>query len=239
MKILLTTLNSKYVHSNLALKYLYTVVAGEYSDVQVREFTINQDLTYIYTELIRANCDMVCFSCYIWNIEKIRELASDLKKARPSLKICLGGPEFSAGAADFAMEHPWADYILCGEGEYSFYRLCQILTESEAHRCDPPPEELLMTVPGLVYRGFDGRIYVNQQMEPMDFNHIPFPYSILECQKDQVVYYESVRGCPFSCSYCLSSIEKTLRPLQLERVKAELGYFLREKVMQEIHRQNV
>ncbi|MDD6816788.1 MAG: B12-binding domain-containing radical SAM protein, partial [Firmicutes bacterium] len=82
MKILLTSLNSKYVHSNLALKYLYTVAAGEYSDVEVREFTINQDLTYIYTELIRANYDMVCFSCYIWNIEKIKQLASDLKKAR-------------------------------------------------------------------------------------------------------------------------------------------------------------
>ena len=232
MKILLTTLNSKYVHSNLALKYLYTVVAGEYSDVEVREYTINQDLSYIYTELVRANCDMVCFSCYIWNIEKTRQLASDLKKALPSLKICVGGPEFSADAADFALQNPWADYILCGEGEYAFYRLCQILAESEAHHCDPPPEELLMTVPGLVYRGFDGRVYVNGQMEPMDFNLIPFPYSILDCEADQVAYYESVRGCPFRCSYCLSSIDKTLRPLDMDRVKAELGYFLHKKVMQ-------
>lgn len=232
MKILLTTLNSKYVHSNLALKYLYTVVAGEYSDVEVREFTINQDLSYIYTELVRANCDMVCFSCYIWNIEKTKELASNLKKAKPSLKICLGGPEITAFGSDFAVKHPWADYLLCGEGEYPFYRLCQVLEDSEAHTCDPPPEELLQTVPGLIYRGFDGRVYVNGPMEPMDFNHIPFPYSILDCAQDQVVYYESARGCPFRCSYCLSSIEKTMRPLHLDRVKAELGYFLRKKVMQ-------
>ena len=232
MKILLTTLNSKYVHSNLALKYLYTVVAGEYSDVEIREFTINQDLSYIYTELVRANYDMVCFSCYIWNIEKIKELAENLKMARPALKICLGGPEATAAGPGFMVENPWADYILCGEGEYPFYRLCQVLADSEAHECDPPPEELLQTVPGLIYRGFDGKTYVNEQMEPMDFNHIPFPYSILDCESDQVVYYESVRGCPFRCSYCLSSIEKTMRPLHLDRVKAELGYFLHKKVMQ-------
>ena len=232
MKILLTTLNSKYVHSNLALKYLYTVVAGEYSDVEIREFTINQDLSYIYTELVRANCDMVCFSCYIWNIEKIKQLASDLKKALPSIKICLGGPEVSADGPTFAVENPWADYILCGEGEYPFYRLCQVLEESRKYECDPPPEELLQTVPGLIYRGFDGKVYVNEQMEPMDFNHIPFPYSILDCKDDQVVYYESVRGCPFRCSYCLSSIDKRMRPLHLDRVKAELGYFLHKKVMQ-------
>lgn len=232
MKILLTTLNSKYVHSNLALKYLYTVIAGEYSDAQVREFTINQDLNYIYTELVRANCDMVCFSCYIWNIEKTKELASALKKARPELKICLGGPEATAGGHAFALQNPWADFLLCGEGEYSFYRLCQVLKESKLHHCDPPPEELLQTVPGLIYRGFDRKVYVNPQMEPMDFNKVPFPYSILDCASDQVVYYESVRGCPFRCSYCLSSIEKTMRPLHIDRVKAELGYFLHKKVMQ-------
>ncbi|MDD7602534.1 MAG: DUF4080 domain-containing protein [Firmicutes bacterium] len=227
MKILLTSLNSKYVHSNLALKYLYTVTAGKYSDVEVREFTINQDLTDIYTELVRANYDMVCFSCYIWNIEKIKELASDLKKARPEMRICLGGPEISADSVDFAVKHPWADYILRGEGEYPFYRLCQVL-----HQEGERDEELLKTVPGLLYRGKDGKIYVNSPMEPMDFNEIPFPYSILDCRPDQVVYYESVRGCPFRCSYCLSSVDKTLRPLAMDRVKADLRYFLFKKVMQ-------
>ncbi|MCI8608256.1 MAG: DUF4080 domain-containing protein [Firmicutes bacterium] len=225
MKILLTTLNSKYVHSNLALKYLYTVVADEYSDVEVREFTINQEPIYIYTELLDGGYDMICFSCYIWNIEGIKALASDLKKAKPDMKICLGGPAVSHEGLRFAVEHPWADLILCGEGEYSFYRLCQIMMMGEE------TSGSLKTVPGLIYQ-VDGNIYANDQMEPMDFNLIPFPYSILNCKADQVVYYESVRGCPFRCTYCLSSIDKTLRPLKLERVKSDLKYFLYKKVMQ-------
>ncbi|MBR3707311.1 MAG: cobalamin B12-binding domain-containing protein, partial [Firmicutes bacterium] len=104
MKILLTTLNSKYVHSNLALKYLYTVVAGEYSDVEVREYTINNDPDYVYSELVRANYDMVCFSCYIWNIEQIKILGRELKLARPEIKICVGGPEVSYCGPEFARE---------------------------------------------------------------------------------------------------------------------------------------
>ena len=103
------------------------------------------------------------------------------------------------------MENPWADYILCGEGEYSFYRLLEVLRESgEGNR--------LATVPGLVYRD-GGKIYVNPQMEPMNFNSIPFLYSMVECETDKVIYYESSRGCPFRCSYCLSSIEKSVRAL--------------------------
>lgn len=222
MKILLTTLNSKYVHSNLALKYLYTVVADQYSEVDVREFTINNDSDFVYSELVRANYDMVCFSCYIWNIEHIRILGENLKAARPELLICLGGPEVSYLGHEFARQNPWADYILCGEGEYSFYRFCQVLNE---------PSEPLETVPGLIYRR-DGKIFVNGTIEPMDFNSIPFPYSVLDCEKDRVVYYESSRGCPFSCSYCLSSAEKTVRCLNLQRVKSELGYFLYKNVMQ-------
>ena len=222
MKILLTTLNSKYVHSNLALKYLYTVVAGEYSDVKVCEYTINNDPDYVYGELVRADCDMVCFSCYIWNIEHIKRLGKLLRAARPELKICLGGPEVSYCGPDFARENPWVDFILCGEGEYSFYRFCQVLNE---------PVKLYETVPGLIYRR-NGKIYVNGQIEPMDFNLIPFPYSILDCEADRVVYYESSRGCPFGCSYCLSAAECGVRTLDMDRVKSEIGYFIYKKVMQ-------
>ncbi len=221
MKILLTTLNSKYVHTNLALKYLYTVVADTYSDLEMREFTINQEPGYIYGEILRGKYDLVCFSCYIWNIEQIKALAADLKKARPDLRLCLGGPEVSYDGAAFAAQNRWADLLLCGEGEYSFYRLCQVLSEGGA----------LETVPGLIYRQ-DGKIYVNAQMEPLDFNVVPFPYAVLDCDPKQVIYYESARGCPFRCTYCLSSIEKNKRPLALDRVRAELSYFLRKKVMQ-------
>lgn len=124
MKILLTTLNSKYVHANLALKYLYTVVAGEYSDVEAREFTINNDPHYVYGEILRGGYDMVCFSCYIWNIEQIRKLAADLKMACPELLLTAGGPEASSRGPAFARENPWVDFVLRGEGEYPFYRLC-------------------------------------------------------------------------------------------------------------------
>lgn len=222
MKILLTTLNSQYVHSNPALKYLYTVTAEGQNDIELREFTINNEPNYIYGELVRANYNMVCFSCYIWNIEQTKAVAADLKKARPDVKICLGGPEVSFDAHIFAMENPWVDYILCGEGEYSFYRFVQLLGNKETS---------LNTVPGLVYR-HDGKIYVNPQMEPMDFNRVPFLYSVLDCEADKVVYYESARGCPFKCGYCLSSIDKKIRPLSLDRVKADLAYFLYKNVMQ-------
>lgn len=222
MKILLTTLNSKYVHSNLALKYLYTVVAGENSHVDVREFTINNDPGYIFSELVRANYDMVCFSCYIWNIEQIKVLARDVREARPEMKILVGGPEVSYCGPEFMRENPWADFVLCGEGEYSFYRLCQVL-ESPDRRFD--------TVPGLIYRQ-EGKIYVNGLLEPMDFNMIPFPYSVLDCEEDRVVYYESSRGCPFRCSYCLSAAETSVRFLDMDRVKSELGYFLYKKPAQ-------
>jgi len=222
MKILLTTLNSQYVHSNPALKYLYTVTADTSADIDIREFTINNETSYIYGEILRANYDIVCFSCYIWNIEQIKSLASDLKKAKPNMLICLGGPEVSFDAHIFAADNKWVDMILCGEGEYPFFRLCQVLKD---------PELPLNTVPGLVYKA-GGRIYVNPQIEPMDFNCIPFLYSILECEPDKVVYYESTRGCPFKCAYCLSSIDKSIRALSLDRVKADLGYFLYKKVMQ-------
>lgn len=222
MKILLTTLNSQYVHSNPALKYLYTVAADAAEEVSIQEFTINNEYSYVYGELVRANYDMVCFSCYIWNIEQTKVLAADLKKARPDMKICLGGPEVSYDSHIFALENPWVDFILCGEGEYSFYRFLEVLDDEE------PP---FNTVPGLVYHQ-DGKIYINPQTEPMDFNAIPFLYSLLECESDRVVYYESSRGCPFRCAYCLSSIEKTVRPLDLDRVKSDLRYFLYKKVMQ-------
>lgn len=222
MKILLTTLNSQYVHSNPAIKYLYTVTADTPDDVAVREFTINNEYSYIYGELVRANYDMVCFSCYIWNIEQTKALCADLKKAKPHVKICLGGPEVTFDSHIFAMENPWADFIICGEGEYPFYRLLEILREDE------PP---FHTVPGLVYRQ-NGKIYINQQIEPMDFNSVPFLYSVLECEGDRVIYYESSRGCPFNCGYCMSCLEKSVRALKLDRVKNDLRYFLYKKVMQ-------
>ncbi len=230
MKILLSTLNSQYVHSNLAIRYLYTVIVNEDVECDMREFSINNDLNYIFNEIVRANYDIVCFSCYLWNIEETVKLCSDLRKAKPGLKIIIGGPEVSFDAVDFMETNPWADFLISGEGEYPFFRLIQILTGKKLSP-ELSFEEELSTVPGLTYRS-RGMIFVNDVIEPLDFNTIPFPYSVLEPEKDKVVYYESSRGCPFRCSYCLSSIDKTVRALDISRVEQELRYFLFKDLMQ-------
>ena len=117
MKILLTTLNSQYVHSNLAIRYMYTVIANEDCEAEIREFSINNDLNYIYNEIVRANYDLVCFSCYLWNIEETTTLASDLKKAKPEMKILIGGPETSFDGVEYMEKNDWCDFVISGEGE--------------------------------------------------------------------------------------------------------------------------
>ncbi|MEF9921472.1 MAG: cobalamin-dependent protein, partial [Anaerovoracaceae bacterium] len=222
MKILLTTLNSKYIHSNLALKYLYGVVAQSGCNVELKEFTINNEDNYIYTELVRANYDIVCFSCYIWNIEKIKIICENLKKAKPEVKILVGGPEVSYDSVTFMEENPAIDYLLRGEGEYPFFQFCKnIVLEDDD----------FSSVGGMVFRK-DGEITVNPQGETPDFEKVPFPYEALDCETDKVLYYEASRGCPYRCSYCLSSIDKTIKALPLERVRRDLGYFIFKEVKQ-------
>ena len=230
MKVLLTTLNSQYVHSNLAIRYLYTVIVNEDCEADLREFSINNEKDYIYSEIMRANYDMVCFSCYLWNIEETTVLAADLKKAKPDLKILIGGPETSFDGIEYMNQNPWCDFMISGEGEYPFFRLIQLLT-GKRQALDMTEEDELSTIPGLTYR-IGNLIYVNDQIDPLDFDSIPFPYSVLEPEKDKVVYYESSRGCPFRCSYCMSSIDKTVRSLDIHRVERELKYFLFKEVDQ-------
>ena len=127
MRILLTTLNSKYVHSNLALKYLYGVSVGSGLDISLQEFTINSDSDYVYGEIVRGGYDLICFSCYIWNIEEIKILASEVKKACPDTKILLGGPEVSFETQELMRENPWIDFVIRGEGENGFFEFCKAL----------------------------------------------------------------------------------------------------------------
>lgn len=243
MKILLAALNAKYVHSNLALRYLYETGrrAGLSADqLTLQEFTINNEAGYIYGEILRGGCDLVCFSCYIWNIRQIRELASDLKKARPDLVILLGGPEVSYESAAFLTENPYVDGILRGEGEAAFGQLCQRLLAGVAASPDdgsePGAAGLLIKgcLPGLsslVWR--DGvLIRDNGPGETQEMAAVPFPYFHLPPAADKVVYYEASRGCPYRCSYCLSSLEKTIRPLPLDRTLSELSWFLERQVRQ-------
>jgi len=221
MRILLTTLNSKYIHSNLALKYLYCVAAGSDLDVSMREFTINNEKDYIYTEIIRGGYDYVCFSCYIWNITQINELCASLKKASPEMKIILGGPEVSYETKEYMKEHPWAEAVIRGEGEYAFFRLCRDLSLGDGFD----------DVPGLTWRK-DGGIAENPEGPLLKMDQLPFPYETLEIEDDKVIYYESSRGCPYRCSYCLSSLDKSIRTLSLQRTRRDLGYFLMKGVRQ-------
>ncbi|WP_312094819.1 B12-binding domain-containing radical SAM protein [Aminipila sp.] len=222
MKILLTTLNAKYIHSNLALKYLYMSAVENRRAIDIREFTINNDDDYIYTEIIRGGYSVICFSCYIWNIARIVYLAENIKKARPDIKILMGGPEVSYDSIEFLRRHKYVDYIIVGEGEEVFKEFVDTFISGAGS---------FERIRGLIYRA-NGKIYVNPAADLQDFENVPFPYSFLLPKDDKIVYYESVRGCPFRCSYCLSSIEKHVRPLPLERVKKELGFFLFKHVKQ-------
>lgn len=222
MKILLTTLNAKYIHSNLALKYLYMSAIENRRAIDMREFTINNPEDYVYTEIIRGGYNVICFSCYIWNITKTLYLAENIKKARPDIKILLGGPEVSYDSIEFMRKHKYVDYIIVGEGEEVFKDFVKSYTSEERS---------FEKIKGLIYRE-NGKIYVNPVSDLQEFENVPFPYSFLIPKEDKIIYYESVRGCPFRCSYCLSSIEKHVRPLPLERVKKELDFFIFKKVKQ-------
>ena len=222
MKILLTTLNSKYVHSNLALKYMYGVAVGSGLDIELQEFTINNEHSYIFGELVRGNYDVVCFSCYIWNIEYTKRVCSDLKKACPKVKIVLGGPEVSYDAVDFMETNSWVDIIMRGEGEVPFFQLCKEIVLEEYD---------LSKVSSITYRE-NGEIMNTMPMKAVSMEKLPFPYEELPLEKDKVIYFESSRGCPYRCSYCISSIDKRIRVLPLDKTLTQLGYFIRSKVKQ-------
>ena len=134
-KVLLTSLNSKYVHSNLALKYLYMAGKDACPGLEIREFTINNSRDYIFNELVMGDYDAVCFSCYIWNIEKTTELAADLKKAKPQVSVLFGGPEVSYDSAEFMQKHAFLDFLIYGEGEEVFAAWCREFCGKEAYAC--------------------------------------------------------------------------------------------------------
>jgi len=182
----------------------------------VKEFNINQQLSLILAELVDENPDVLGFSCYIWNIEQTLVLVSDLKKVLPDLKVVLGGPEVSYDAESLLHNHPAVDYIIAGEGEEPFFRLLQLLETNGT-----PGEEALMQIPSLVFRA-KGRIHTNPRIT-MDLGRIPSPYQDhLDELQNKIVYYETSRGCPFRCQYCLSSRTGAVRYFPMEQVKADL-----------------
>ncbi|HNX92579.1 MAG TPA: radical SAM protein, partial [Syntrophomonas sp.] len=214
--ILLSTLNAKYIHSSLAIRYLQTY-CRKYGNLhlKIKEFTINEALDDIMAYLYLLQPQILCFSCYIWNIRPILELAADYKKISPQTLIVLGGPEVSYDAEQLLENNPAIDYIVRGEGEATLQELLLTLAE----------EGSTSQIQGISYRQ-DNAIYRNPDRPLMkDLDSIPFPYPPdMQDFHDKVVYYESSRGCPYNCNYCLSSTQHGVRFFSLSRVKQDLAF---------------
>ena len=222
MKILLAACNAKYIHSNLAV-YDLKAYSSDYDEhVILREYTINQPKDEILKDIYSSGADVVFFSCYIWNTFFVRELIRDLVKILPKTAFWAGGPEVSYDAEKFLTEMPEMTGVMVGEGEKTFHDLLEFYIDGK---------DSLEEISGIAYRTGD-KIIHNGWRELMDLSAIPFVYEHLEKFENRIIYYESSRGCPFSCSYCLSSIDKKLRFRDLELVKKELQFFLDHRVPQ-------
>ena len=251
MKFLLAAVNAKYIHSNLGIyslnKYAQEKLEtrraqGEaFPGIQIEmgEYTINQQMDLVLQDIYRRSPDVAGFSCYIWNILYVKELVRDLKKVMPQLTIWLGGPEVSYNGEEMLRELPEVTGVMAGEGEETFFRLVEscgmsFMESKEAGKRwnHSRLEELLKDRPGFIFRKSDGTISAGAPAPLMELSRIPFSYGSLEGLEHRIIYYESSRGCPFSCSYCLSSIDKKLRFRDLELVKKELQFFLDHKVPQ-------
>lgn len=222
-KILLTAINAKYIHTNLAIRYLQKF-ASKYEDIiDTVEYTINQNVDFIIQEIHKKNPDLLLFSCYIWNIELIKIIIRDYKKIAPDTKIVLGGPEVSYDAQSLMEQFPEIDFVIIGEGEVTFLELMEGLIDKERD---------ISNINGIVCR-IKGQIRQNKQREALNMDDVPFVYEKgFKEFENRIIYYETTRGCPFNCQYCLSSIEKGVRFRSLNLVFNELQLFLDEKVMQ-------
>lgn len=223
MKILLAACNAKYIHSNLAV-YDLQAYASDYADhIVLKEYTINQQKDDIMRDIYLEHPDVVCVSCYIWNLSFVKELMADLIKILPGADFWAGGPEVSYDAEKFLTENSEFKGVMVGEGEETFKELAGYYVEKNPQN--------LKDMAGICYRDGDQIIH-NGWRQIMDLSSIPFIYKDLSEFKNRIIYYESSRGCPFSCSYCLSSIDKKLRFRDTETVKKELQFFIDNKVPQ-------
>ena len=222
MRVLLVAVNAKYIHSNLAV-YSIRANAREYRErIELAEYTINQYTEDILQDIYKKKPDLVAFSCYIWNIRQIKELVKELGKVLPKVPIWLGGPESSYDAKELLENYPQVTGILVGEGEESFYELCRYYDGKIDNLAD---------VEGIAYRE-DDKIIVKPYAFIENLGSLKFAYDNFEDFEHKIIYYESSRGCPFSCSYCLSSIDKSVRFRDVALVKKELQTFMDAKVPQ-------
>lgn len=238
MKILLVAINAKYIHSNLAVyslrAYANQNIQSKKPEIEIAEYTINQQQDEILRDIYEKKADVVCFSCYIWNLSYVEALVCELGKISMNVDIWMGGPEVSYDARKVLERLASVKGVMMGEGERTFSDLCEKYTnagtgeqkESGINDTD------LEAIEGITFRRADGSIRENLWREPMDLSEVPFVYDDMSEFEHKIIYYETSRGCPFSCSYCLSSIDKRLRFRNLERVKKELQFFLDKKVAQ-------
>ncbi|HWQ75887.1 MAG TPA: DUF4080 domain-containing protein, partial [Syntrophomonas sp.] len=222
MSVLLSTLNAKYIHSSLALRYLQAY-CRKYCDLQIgiKEFSINENPEDILAAVYLQQPQILCLSCYIWNIEPILELTSNYKKISPETVIILGGPEVSYDAEQLLQAHPEIDYIVRGEGEVTLLELLTALSNRGT----------VGGIAGITYR--QGDVVSSNPDRPLlkDLDEIPFPYpEDMKDFSDKIVYYESSRGCPYNCSYCLSSTQHGVRFFSLPRVKRDLAFLAAQEI---------
>lgn len=236
MNILLTAINAKYIHSNLAVYSLRAYAAGKCErykeEIGIAEYTINQPLDQILMDLYKRKPEVLCFSCYLWNIEYVEQLVAELGKIMPQTDIWLGGPEVSYHASHMLEQFPQVYGIMRGEGEETFLELAEFYYNNSGKslkQCEKV--QRLKEIVGITFR--DGEeIIETADRSVMDLSKVPFVYEDLDVFKNKIIYYESSRGCPFSCSYCLSSIDKCLRFRDLELVKKELQFFIDHEIPQ-------
>lgn len=251
MKIVLAALNAKYVHSNLAVYDIAAYMKEQWNkefagnvplpDVVIGEYTINHNLDMILQSLYEEKANVVAFSCYIWNIQEVLAIAKELNKVVPNIHIWLGGPEVSYDSKVILEQNPFVEGIMQGEGEATFYELVKVWhevlhqirqDEKGMNRIHSRYTESLSDIHGIVYRDSESVIHENKKRKLLNLDEIPFVYDDLSLFENKILYYETSRGCPFSCSYCLSSIDKSVRFRGLPLVEKELQFFLDHKVLQ-------
>jgi len=222
-KILLSAVNAKFIHSNLAVRYLKKYCETQIEGISIAEFTINDNINNILKKLYSSDADIYGFSCYIWNISLILNICSSLKKAKPEAVIILGGPEVSYDPVRILTENTSISYVVIGEGEETLLDLLNCITNNERS---------LSGIPGIAYREYADIVVTRWRSLIPALDMIPFPYSSFNGYENKIVYYETSRGCPFNCQYCLSSTTHGVRYLSMDRVRQDIKNFINAGVRQ-------
>lgn len=227
MKVVLTTLHAKYIHASLALPCL-KAATDDIKGIRnvIREHTVNELRTDVLRRLVAEDADVVAFSCYIWNIEAVSHLASDLKKLKPETIVVAGGPEVSYSAKQFLSDNSAFDCVICGEGEQTWRELLLLMAREGV----PALPSHAMPA-GIAYRN-DSAIVIARERAPLaNLDDIPSPFALeLVDTSKPLVYYETSRGCPFTCAFCLSSLEKGVRSFSMSRVRADILHLIQKEV---------